>query len=371
MKTEQKRTFYLDVARVIAIISISLNHAVNRSYDNYKAQMNEFFAIPLWSTLFKAIITVFSHIGVPLFLMITGVLILNKKIENGTDVKRFYKHNLFSLLVTAEIWYVIMYWLLVIRDGLIAKQGWLDTVSGMFSTMVFLDQTTQDCMWYMPMILCVYTTLPFVVMVKDKLSGSKEKVWLLPVVVLFVVGMVVPFANGLLTLLGKDTVTTPLMESYLFSFFYIYIIVGYLVGKGLLSKLRTWTVGIGALGTFLICCGYQLWAYEQPANYLVAYDFPLIPVCAAFVFELVRRCAHRFKKAEKPITGMSRIAFAIYFMHIIIMTDMVEVLNRFAPGLMAPVRLLVLEITSVGLSVAVILPLSKIKVLRRYLFLIK
>jgi hypothetical protein len=191
------------------------------------------------------------------------------------------------------------------------------------------------------------------------------------VVVLFVVGMVFPFANGLLTLLGKDTVTTPLMESYLFSFFYIYIIVGYLVGKGLLSKLRTWTVGIGALGTFLICCGYQLWAYEQPANYLVAYDFPLIPVCAAFVFELVRRCAHRFKKAEKPITGMSRMAFAIYFMHIIIMTDMVEVLNRFAPGLMAPVRLLVLEITSVGLSVAVILPLSKIKVLRRYLFLIK
>ena len=75
MKTEQKRTFYLDVARAIAIISISLNHAVNRSYTNYQGQMAEFFAIPLWSTLFKTVMTVFSHVGAPLFLMITGIYI--------------------------------------------------------------------------------------------------------------------------------------------------------------------------------------------------------------------------------------------------------------------------------------------------------
>ena len=28
------RSYYLDIARAIAIISISLNHAVNRTYDN-------------------------------------------------------------------------------------------------------------------------------------------------------------------------------------------------------------------------------------------------------------------------------------------------------------------------------------------------
>ena len=33
------RQFYLDVARVLAILSISLNHAVNRSYDNFTNQM--------------------------------------------------------------------------------------------------------------------------------------------------------------------------------------------------------------------------------------------------------------------------------------------------------------------------------------------
>lgn len=39
------RKNYLDIARVLAIISISLNHAVNRSYDNYSDQRAEFLTI--------------------------------------------------------------------------------------------------------------------------------------------------------------------------------------------------------------------------------------------------------------------------------------------------------------------------------------
>mgnify|MGYP007102029591 CR=1 FL=1 len=38
-KHKKQRIFWLDAARVVAILSISLNHAVNLSYDNYTAQM--------------------------------------------------------------------------------------------------------------------------------------------------------------------------------------------------------------------------------------------------------------------------------------------------------------------------------------------
>ena len=371
MKTGQKRMFYLDVARVIAIISISLNHAVNRSYQNYSGQMAEYLAIPFGSTLFKTVISVFSRIGVPLFLMITGVLILNKRMEKADDVKRFYKHNLLSLLITTEIWYIIMYWFLYLADSSIQKIDWLKAIGGMFGTMLFQNQRTMGSMWYMPMILCVYTTLPFAVMVKDKLEGSKERLLYLPVALLFVIAMVFPFVNGLLTLLGLETLTSPLGEHYFFSFYYIYIIVGYLIGKGALSRLSTGTVAAVAGGSFLICCGYQLWAYSMPANYLVAYDFPLMSVCAGFLFELVRRKADDMRKAEKPITCVSRISFGIYFVHIVIMTVLVAVLDRVVPGLYRPLRLILLEVVSVGLSIAVILPLSKVKVFRKYLFLIK
>lgn len=371
MKTGQKRMFYLDLARVIAILSITLNHAVNRSYRNYSGQMAEYLAIPLASTVFKTVITIFSRIGVPLFLMITGVLILNKKMDDGKDIKRFYKHNLLSLLITTEIWYFLMYWFLIIGSNGIADKGWPAVIGGMFSTMLFQNQTTLGSMWYMPMILCVYTTLPFVVMAKDKLVGAKEKILYLPLVLLFLIAMVLPWVNDLFSVLGLDRFSSPLGEHYFFSFYYIYIIVGYLVGRGALDKLSTPVVTAVAAGSFLICCGYQLWAYAQYADYLIGYNFPLLPVCAGFLFELVRRGARKAQKIEKPITCISRIAFGIYFVHIVIMTALVEVLDRFAPGLFLPVRLILLEVVSVGLSIAVILPLSKVKAFRKYLFLIK
>lgn len=96
-----------------------------------------------------------------------------------------------------------------------------------------------------------------------------------------------------------------------------------------------------------------------------------MPVCAGFLFELVRRNAHSVQKAKQPITCLSRISFGIYFVHVIFVTVLVALLGRFAPGLFRPVRLILLEVLSVGLSIAVILPLSKIKLFRKYLFLIK
>lgn len=68
----KKRTLYLDVARVAAIVSISLNHAVNRTFQNYQGQQEEFLAIPLASSVVKVLFTIFSKLGVPLFLMISG-----------------------------------------------------------------------------------------------------------------------------------------------------------------------------------------------------------------------------------------------------------------------------------------------------------
>lgn len=115
-KISNSRIFWLDVARCVAIISITLNHAVNRAYHVYEGQSAEFFSIPLGSTLFKTVVYVFSRIGVPLFLMISGALLFNKEINNAEDIKKFYKHNLLSLLITSEIWMFIMYWVIYIME---------------------------------------------------------------------------------------------------------------------------------------------------------------------------------------------------------------------------------------------------------------
>ena len=104
------RTLYLDIVRVFAVVCITLNHAVNRTYDNYSNQYKQYLESSFVSTFIKTFITVFSHIGVPLFLMITGVLILNKNFENPQNIKKFIKNNYLNLFITTEIWIFIMFW---------------------------------------------------------------------------------------------------------------------------------------------------------------------------------------------------------------------------------------------------------------------
>ena len=41
-RTTSGRIFFLDAARAAAIVLVALNHAVNRAYDNYHGQMEEF-----------------------------------------------------------------------------------------------------------------------------------------------------------------------------------------------------------------------------------------------------------------------------------------------------------------------------------------
>jgi membrane-bound acyltransferase YfiQ involved in biofilm formation len=138
-----------------------------------------------------------------------------------------------------------------------------------------------------------------------------------------------------------------------------------------MGRWRTVHIAAVTAGSFLICCGFQFWAYSRPAEYLVAYDFPLMPLVTCFLFELIRRWAHYLKKLERPIVGLSHISLGIYFLHIIIMTTLTTLLAQSPAVFSPPIRLLILETVSLALSIVIILPLSKIGLFKRYLFLIK
>lgn len=311
------RSYYLDIARTIAIISISLNHAVNRTYDNYFGQMAEFLESSYLSSLLKSVATVFSHLGVPLFLMISGALLLHKRMETADDVKRFYRHNLLELFITAEIWYFIMYWF-VFFDGISSgywEAGLADTLLGCVKTMLFLDQITMSSMWYMPMILCLYTTIPFAAMLVKKLS---LKALSLPLLLAFLYGMCLPALNSLLVLRDIPPMDTAVHLFNLCSIYYLYVFVGYFISQGGLQRLRTGEVAVLTVLLFALICGYQLYAYSDWVDYLVDYDFPLLLLCAMGLLELLRRGAEHLRGLRPVVTYLAKISFGIYFVHILI-----------------------------------------------------
>lgn len=368
---KSNRQLYLDMARCIAIISITFNHAVNRAFDNYTNQMAEYLTLDYFSTALKAVTSVFSRIGVPLFLMISGALILGKTFETGEDVKRFYKTNLLRLFITAEIWYVLFYWFIVLvlpQNKVLETQGIGGAIWGMVQTMLFQNQLTFDSMWYMPMILCLYTTLPFAAIVLRKLRPSWG-VLLLPAGIVAVNSVILPALNAFFSMHDLPTYSSKLQEAHLFSILYLYVLGGYFISQGCLSRLSDWLVRLIAYGSFILSCAYQFYCYAQPVNYLVMDVFPLVYVCGFFVFELIRRKAHLLSKLQSPMTYLSTISFGIYFLHVILL-NLLTVFMDFS-GWNQALKMYFLEAVTVLGSVLIIALLSQIKLLRKYLFMMK
>lgn len=365
----KQRKVYLDVIRVFAIISISLNHAVNRTYDNYGNQQAEYMISSAISTLIKTVVSVFSRIGVPLFLMITGVLILNKTFQTSKDLKKFYTHNILHLFITTEIWYCIMYWFIVFCNPevtVLKDEGFLSAVLEMLKTMLFLNQRTLGSMWYMPMILCLYLMLPFWAVIIKKFDARYV---CFPLVVVFLNFMVLPSLNTFRMFQGQDWLTTTLNVGDLPSVYLIYILVGFWLGNGGLSKLKDWMILTLALTSFGSCCAYQYYAYSMPTNYLVAYSSPGILFTAMFVFAYIKRKEKCFVRFKEVFAYFSKISFAIYFVHILIM----EFLNwNFGfQNMHLCFKMILLEVASILGSILIIVVLSKNKICKKYLFMIK
>ena len=365
MLERKDRIVYLDYARCFAILCVVLNHAVNRAYagDHFAV---EFASIPLWSSFLKAFSQVTSRIGVPLFLMITGSLLLERDYETPNDVTRFYRNNIFPLFVTMEIWFFIMFWY---KALILENCSWniFKYVYKCIMTMLFVNQTTMRSMWYMPMILCVYMVIPVISMVKKRLPPIAI---IYPSVLVFISGFFVPSFNALLELLSiPHPIGFDIKYSDIFSRYLIYVICGYLISKGSFNKIKLNVVASLFAVTFISSVGVQWFAYScDTVDYTLGTNYYSVAlfIVSVLLFDLIRRICC---KPNKIVTYLSRISFGIYFVHICIMEGL-----KTLPGVKCldePSKLAVLFGVSLIGSVIFIQILSNFKIAKRYLFMIK
>jgi len=322
---------------------------------------------------------VFSRIGVPLFLMITGALVLNKAMDTEQDVKQFYKHNVLGLLITTEIWTVIMHFFSAVYkiDGHVSR-GMIGGFILLIKELLFIESLPFKNTWYMPMILALYTTIPIVILAKQKVTKEIRRWFMIPCAIVFVQSMLLPALKAFYLLLTNADASVSLMSFGFYSadtvfhnivMYYIYVIIGYYISHEYFSRIKDCTIVFLTVFVFLACCIYQFWAYSRPANYLIDYNFPVLPICAGLILELIRRKAYFLNRISKLVTFVSRSAFAIYFLHMIIMTVENDYISF--GGWRMDQKMLFLEISALLISLMIIIPLSKIKVLRKYLFMMK
>lgn len=142
-----KRIVNLDIERVLAIMCVVLCHSVELIYNmDFKA----------WTTLsskaqiYRTIMFTIGRLGVPIFLLLSGYLLLSRKYENDEDIFKFYKKNLLSLLITTEIWTVIYNIFFCFYN----KSSF--NVTDFIKEAIFVKEVPIMNMWYMPMIIGIY-----------------------------------------------------------------------------------------------------------------------------------------------------------------------------------------------------------------------
>lgn len=172
MIMSKKRILWLDYARFFAICSVLLVHSSEYAYSMGSEKI---LKLGLFSSAVRLAAIVAGRLGVPIFLMLSGYLLLDRDYSDTDKIKAFYKRNLLPLVLTTEIWVVIyeIYHLTIDNQKFVL----LDFIKDL----LFVKDNAFGHFWYMPMIIGLYLVVPFVA---NAIKNIDLKILAVPLVVL-------------------------------------------------------------------------------------------------------------------------------------------------------------------------------------------
>jgi len=353
---DKERIQKFDIARTFAILCVLICHSADTAYPNtiYEQLSNI-------SQIFRIVLLTVGRLGVPIFLFLTGALILKKQIEKDEDVNQFYKRNLLPLFITIEIWNIIYNIFLVF----INKQF---NIGIFLKDILFLKQVNMPNMWYMPMILGVYIAIPFIAKIVKTFTLRTIKI---PMLIVFISSILLPSANILLNILNLEEYKLILDIGFLGGVYGLYVLLGYYINNGLLKKYNNILLLIMVGISFIVTVIFQYITGKIGEIYYVWYDFVTLFICSVCIFELFARVKNKDAKniLIKLTKYLSKISLALFFVHEIFLNIFVKYTERL--NINNPIESLILFILSTICSIIFIYVTSKIKLIKEKIFLIK
>ena len=296
---EQKRTAYLDLLRIIACIMVVGVHVsalcleeLNVTSVNFKV-MNGFDC--------------FSILGVPLFVMISGSLLLSEK--HTGSMKDLYLKKAFRLVV------LYFFYFLFYNTVSFMKSGTLWSIENVKQDIVLDSLLGKGIyhLWFLPMMISLYLITPFIKsFMQDK---AKCAVFL---GLYFVIAILLPtalkFEFPYKTIVGSLYGQFPNM---MFIGYIGYYILGHVLHE-FLPKLRTGILvavavsGVVFFGIEVYACNF----YSEKTGELsiILNDTMAVNafVASTCIFIL---CKHIKVKESKVLTECAKLTFGIYLLH--------------------------------------------------------
>ncbi len=320
---------WIDLMRVMAISAVMLCHASEIRYE--LADLNY-----LPSRCFVFVCHVIGRLGVPLFMMISGYLLLDREYDEAA-VKRFWTRKWLKLLACIGIWLVI-YEIFLFAVG----RGTADPLKIVqeltFTSKIDLSQT-----WYLGTILGVYALIPLVAVALRKF-GSKILVF--PFILFFSYSFVYATVNSLLLVYRPDLMLESRFDlAFSGGVWGLYLVTGYLLKKGILKKTGNILLLTGFLASSLMAFMYMLIPSFDGFinNSFIWYDNVFIYFSSLFCFELISRTENIGGKFYSAVRFVAKYAFPVFLTHIIFMLSLEPLLDPL--GMPGSVKTLMLFIS--------------------------
>ena len=289
------RIEWIDFVRAIAILTVLYIHATDGIYI---ISSDTIMNYTIYSRIFNFASLFIGRIGVPFFLMITGYLLLDRSYDDER-VRKFWNKNCKGLIIVTVIWAIIY------------------AVSLQFITVGTIQVNFAEAgnlffshMWYMPMIIGMYLSMPFVANALENFDPQTIKQ---ATIVFALLAFLLPFITIVFAMHGIENASIQYCLGFSGGVYGIYIILGYLVKKGLFKKYSSATMGLIAIASFIICLLFQYYAFAIEYDFFLWYEFPFILTGSFALFEL---CSRMEKVRAFPLVSfLSKYSFAVFLVH--------------------------------------------------------
>lgn len=303
----KQRVTYLDFLRCIAILFVITLHAITPILPN-----TALYQAPSW--VFCILLNSISRMGVPLFFMISGYLMLSR--PSTQQIGSFYRKNLPKLLVPLVIWNLIYYIFNVFQQGEAIRPGEF--------LQKLVIQGTSYHMWFVYTLLGIYLICPF--LSRMTASCTSRELLLLIGIVLFPT-TIRPLLNTIQPV--YIFLFDPLLEGYLG-----YFLLGYWLGNADLSRRVRYLIYAGG------CAGiaYGVWgnlSTATPEQIPLPFNggYGINHYLAAAALFVLAQAFFRAREGKIPrvsawLARLSDLVFGIYWIHVLVMDAITSLMGN-------------------------------------------
>lgn len=335
---------WLDLLRFVAILMVIAAHSV----DIYNATPQENSDNSFWG----AFIGSMMRPCVPLFAMMTGMLLLPIRESAGKFYRKRILRVLFPMIIWSAIYYLIP-WMVGIMGGdasvvstlfpyeFSPSQELSDSL-GNIAMIPFSFNGYTTHMWYIYMLIGLYLFMPYLSAWVEKNDQTLTRTF----VTLWACSLMLPYLEQLISqnIFGVCAWNN-FGTFYYFAGFAGYLLLGHLMGGG--NRLRS--AKAIAVGTMLYVSGFiitysgystmaEAFSYEEAPDKLEMfwqYCSPNVVLMTIGVFLIVQRAKIQSERAEKILANITKCGLGIYMMHYIFIGPVIILLTPL--GLPTPI----------------------------------